>query len=282
VSYTPSQLRLARERDRALAKRRSTLMAICSTVAFGLVIAFVLSRSSGLKAVQQSFFSPHYFAISIHPVLSGIWLNFRVMLVTEFFVLIFGSLIALARTSRSPVLYPLRLLAVFYTDLFRGAPLLLILYLVGFGVPGLNFGWIPNSTVVLGTIALTLTYSAYVGEVLRAGIDAVATTQTMAARALGLKQWQTARYVVFPQALRKVIPPLLNDLVSLQKDSGLISVLGAIDAIRSAEIVKAQYYNFTPYIVAGVAFILLTIPLTRFTDWITKKQDLSRTQRGNW
>ncbi len=282
MGYTPSASRLERERDRTLSKRRSTSIAIISTIVFGLVVGFVLSRSSGIKAVGQSFFSPHYFAISIRPVLGGIWLNFRVMIITEILVLIFGTLIALARTSRSPVLYPLRLIATAYTDLFRGAPLLLILYLVGFGIPGLNFSWIPSSAIVLGTAALTLTYTAYVGEVLRAGIEAVSPTQTMAARALGLTQWQTARFVVFPQAFRKVIPPLLNDLVSLQKDSGLISVLGAIDAIRSAEIVKAQYYNFTPYIVAGVAFILLTIPLTRFTDWITKRQDLARVQRGQW
>ena len=204
------------------------------------------------------------------------------MLIAEIFVLIFGLLIALARTSKSPVLFPVRLLAAAYTDFFRGLPLLLVLFLVGFGVPGLQISWIPNSAVVLGTVSLILTYSAYVAEVIRAGIEAVSPAQRMAARALGLTSSQAQRYVILPQALRKVMPPLLNDLVSLQKDSGLISVLGAIDAIRAAGIETAQSFNFTPYLVAGALFVLLTIPLTRFTDWLTRKQDKARVQQGQW
>jgi polar amino acid transport system permease protein len=204
------------------------------------------------------------------------------MLIAEIFVLIFGLLLALARTSKSPVLYPIKLFATFYTDIFRGLPLLLVLLLVGFGIPGLQISWLPNSAVLLGTLSLILTYSAYVAEVIRAGIEAVNPAQRMAARALGLSQTQAQRYVVLPQALRKVTPPLLNDLVSLQKDSGLISVLGAIDAIRAAGIETAQSFNFTPYLVAGAIFIALTIPLTRFTDWLTRKQDRARQQQGQW
>ena len=136
--------------------------------------------------------------------------------------------------------------------------------------------------MVLGTVSLILTYSAYVGEVIRAGIEAVNPAQRMASRALGLTQTQTQRYVVLPQALRKVTPALLNDLISLQKDSGLISVLGAIDAIRSAQIDTALSFNFTPYLVAGALFVSLTIPLTRFTDWLTKRQDRARVQQGQW
>jgi len=204
------------------------------------------------------------------------------MVMAEIFVLILGLLIALARTSRSPVLYPVRLLATMYTDIFRGLPLLLVLLLVGLGLPGLQLSWIPNSAVTLGTISLVLTYSAYVAEVIRAGIEAVNPAQRMAGRALGLTQAQTQRHVILPQALRKVTPPLLNDLVSLQKDSGLISVLGAIDAIRAAGIETAQSFNFTPYLVAGALFVALTIPLTRFTDWLTRKQDRARVQQGEW
>ena len=200
----------------------------------------------------------------------------------EIFVLIFGLLIALARTNKNPILYPIKLLATIYTDIFRGLPLLLVLLLVGFGLPGLQLSWLPNSAVLLGTVSLILTYSAYVAEVIRAGIEAVHPTQRMAARALGLTNAQTQKHVVLPQAFRKVLPPLLNDLVSLQKDSGLISVLGAIDAIRAAGIETAQSFNFTPYLVAGFFFVLLTIPLTRYTDWLAKRQDLARQQQGQW
>jgi len=180
------------------------------------------------------------------------------------------------------VLYPLRILATTYTDIFRGLPLLLVLYLVGFGIPGLGFTWLTNSAVILGTVSLILTYSAYMGEVIRAGIEAVNPAQRMAARALGLTPTQTQRHVVLPQALRKVTPALLNDLISLQKDSGLISVLGAIDAIRAAQIDASQSFNFTPYVVAGALFVSLTIPLTRFTDWLSNKQDRARVQQGQW
>ena len=153
---------------------------------------------------------------------------------------------------------------------------------MGFGVPGLGISWLPNSVVLLGITSLTLTYSAYVGEVIRAGIEAVSPAQRMAGRALGLTQSQTQRYVILPQAFRKQTPPLLNDLVSLQKDSGLISILGAIDAIRATQIDTAQWFNFTSYLVAGALFVSLTIPLTRFTDWLTRKQDRARVQQGQW
>ena len=241
-----------------------------------------MTGAKGFALVRESFFSWHYALHSFPSVLSGIWLNLRVMIIAEIFVLIFGLLLALARTSKSPVLYPVKLFATFYTDVFRGLPLLLVLLLVGFGIPGLQISWIPNSAVMLGTLSLILTYSAYVAEVIRAGIEAVNPAQRMAARALGLSQTQAQRHVVLPQALRKVTPPLLNDLVSLQKDSGLISVLGAIDAIRAAGIETAQSFNFTPYLVAGAIFIALTIPLTRFTDWLTRKQDRARQQQGQW
>jgi len=275
-------LRLQREEQRHRASRRSTLVAAASTLIIGSILVIIVVGAPGFNRVRDSFFNLHYARTSFPSILSGLWLNLRVMLIAEIFVLIFGLLIALARTSKSPVLFPVRLLAAAYTDFFRGLPLLLVLFLVGFGVPGLQISWIPNSAVVLGTVSLILTYSAYVAEVIRAGIEAVSPAQRMAARALGLTSSQAQRYVILPQALRKVMPPLLNDLVSLQKDSGLISVLGAIDAIRAAGIETAQSFNFTPYLVAGALFVLLTIPLTRFTDWLTRKQDKARVQQGQW
>ncbi|MEI6648323.1 MAG: amino acid ABC transporter permease [Actinomycetes bacterium] len=282
MTYEPSTLRLQRETARRRASRRSSLIALASTLVFGLILVAVIAGAPGFDRVKSSFFSGHYAWKALPQVLSGLWLNLRVMFIAEVFVLIFGLLIAITRTSRNPLLYPLRLLAAGYTDIFRGLPLLLVLLLVGLGIPGLQLSWLPNSAVLLGTVSLILTYSAYVAEVIRAGIEAVNPAQRMAGRALGLTQSQTQRFVILPQAIRKVTPPLLNDLVSLQKDSGLISVLGAIDAIRAAGIETAQSFNFTPYLVAGALFVALTIPLTRFTDWLTRKQDRARQHQGQW
>ena len=282
MTYQPSALQLQREAAKRRASRRSTLIALSSTLAFGFVLVLVVTGAQGYEMVRNSFFNWHYAKQAMPSVFHGLLLNLRVLIIAEFFVLLIGLLIAVARTSTSPVLYPVRLVATIYTDLFRGLPLLLVLLLVGLGIPGLRISWIPNSAVVLGTVALVLTYSAYVAEVIRAGIEGVNPTQRQAARALGLTQSQTLEHVVLPQAFRNVTPPLLNDLVSLQKDSGLISVLGAVDAIRAAGIQTAQSFNFTPYLVAGALFVLLTIPLTRFTDWLTRKQDARQRAQGQW
>jgi polar amino acid transport system permease protein len=280
MTYTPSLLQQQREDAKRRASRRSTAIALASTLTIALIITLLLLSAQGFDAVRESFFNAHYAKKAFPRIFDGILLNLRVLLVAEFFVLILGLLIAIARTTTSPILYPLRLAATIYTDIFRGAPLLLVLLLVGLGIPGLRLAWIPNSAVFLGTIALILTYSAYVAEVIRAGIEGVNPTQRQAARALGLTHSQTLQHVVLPQALRNVSPPLLNDLVSLQKDSGLISVLGAVDAIRAAGIETAQSFNFTPYVVAGGLFILLTIPLTRYTDWLIRKQDRAQKAQG--
>lgn len=282
MSHQPSALQVQREQARRRASIRSGWIAVASTAAFAAVVALVLATAPGAARVRFSFFNWHYATESLPHVLSGLWLNLRVMLIAEVCVLALGLLIALARTTRSAALFPLRMLAAAYTDIFRGLPLLLVLLLVGLGIPGLRLPWVPNSAVVLGTVALVLTYSAYVAEVLRAGIESVNPAQRQAARALGLSSRQSFRHVVMPQAVRNVIPALLNDLVSLQKDSGLISVLGAIDAIRAAGIQTAQSFNFTPYVVAGVLFVLLTVPLTRLTDWLTRRQDQRKRQQGAW
>jgi polar amino acid transport system permease protein len=273
MTFTPSVHQVAREDAKRRASRRSTVIALLSTFVAGAVLAAIVLNAQGYERVRETFFSWEYARLALPHVLKGLLLNIKVLLIAEALVLIFGLLIAVARTTTSPVLYPLRLLATFYTDLFRGLPLLLVLFLVGLGIPGLRLPGVPITAVFLGTSALVLTYSAYVAEVIRAGIEGVNPTQRQAARALGLSHTQTLRHVVLPQALRNVTPPLLNDLVSLQKDSGLISVLGAVDAIRAAGIETAQSFNFTPYVVAGALFVLLTIPLTRFTDWLTRKQD---------
>ena len=282
MTYSPSPLQLQREEAKRRASRRSTAIALLSTLIFGAVLTVIVVNAQGFSAVRESFFNWHYAQKAFPRIFDGILLNLRVLFIAEFFVLIFGLGIAIARTTTSPVLYPVRLIATIYTDIFRGMPLLLVLFLVGLGIPGLRLSFVPNSAVFLGTIALVLTYSAYVAEVIRAGIEGVNPTQRQAARALGLSHPQTLRHVVLPQAFRNVTPPLLNDLVSLQKDSGLISVLGAVDAIRAAGIETAQSFNFTPYLVAGALFVLLTIPLTRFTDWLTRKQDARQRAQGQW
>jgi polar amino acid transport system permease protein len=280
MTYSPSPLQKQREDAKRRASRRSTTIALLSTLIFGALLTVIVINAQGFQAVRESFFNWHYAQKAFPRIFDGILLNLRVLLIAELFVLIFGLAIAIARTTTSPVLYPLRLAATVYTDIFRGMPLLLVLFLVGLGIPGLRLSYIPNSAVFLGTIALVLTYSAYVAEVIRAGIEGVNPTQRQAARALGLTHTQTLRHVVLPQAFRNVTPPLLNDLVSLQKDSGLISVLGAVDAIRAAGIETAQSFNFTPYVVAGGLFVLLTIPLTRYTDWLIRKQDRAQKAQG--
>jgi polar amino acid transport system permease protein len=280
MSYTPSALQLQREDAKRRASRRSTAIALLSTLVVGAILVVIVANAQGAHAVRESFFNWHYAQRAFPRIFDGILLNLRVLFIAEFFVLVIGLAIAIARTTTSPVLYPLRLVATIYTDVFRGMPLLLVLFLVGLGIPGLRLAFIPNSAVFLGTVALVLTYSAYVAEVIRAGIEGVNPTQRQAARALGLSHPQTLQHVVLPQAFRNVTPPLLNDLVSLQKDSGLISVLGAVDAIRAAGIETAQSFNFTPYVVAGGLFVLLTIPLTRYTDWLIRRQDRAQKAQG--
>lgn len=279
-AYVPSAQRIERESAQRRAARRSALIAAGSTIAVALVVYIAITSAPGWDRVQTSFFSFEYAVEAIPMILKGLWLNLRVLVVCSVIIMVIGLLLALARTSKSPVLMPVRLFAAGFTDLFRGLPLLLVILLLGLGVPGLRLQGVPNSVVFFGGMALVLTYSAYVAEVLRAGIESVHPTQRMAARALGLSPIQTLRHVILPQAIRRVIPPLLNDLVSLQKDSGLISILGAMDAIKAAQIVTARTFNFTPYVVAGVLFVLLTIPLTRYTDYLARKFEKERAISG--
>ena len=270
--FSPSEIELDRRAFRLARKRKSTLVAFVSTIAFAVIAWLSLVSSPGWPRVEQSFFNFETAVSALPSVLDGLLLNLRVLFFSVIGVLVFGLTLALLRTLRSPIFTPIRLLARGYVDLFRGLPLIIVLYLVGFGIPGLRLEFLGRIPVeVLGTLALTLTYSAYVAEVFRAGIEAVHPSQRLAARSLGLSYSQTMRLVVLPQAFRKVAPPLMNDFVSLQKDVGLISVLGAVDAVRAAQIEVAQFANFTPYVVSGLLFVLLAIPTVRAADYVTNR-----------
>ena len=259
------QERLAYGRAQA---RRSRVLAGASTVVFLAVMGAVVVLSPGWERVKEQFLDPQVAKDSFPAILEGFWLNLRVLAVCAVLIVVVGLGVAATRTLRGPVFAPLRFLAAVYTDVFRGFPLIVLLYIIGFGVPGLRLQGVPTSPVVLGGVALVLTYSAYVAEVFRAGIETVHPSQRMAARSLGLTYGQSMRRVVLPQAVRRVTPPLLNDFVALQKDVGLISVLGAVDAVRAAQIEVARTYDFTPYLVAGLLFILLAVPTVRLADWV--------------
>lgn len=279
AAWRPSELELGRRAFRRRQTRRSVLISAASTIVLAVALGFALVGSPGWARVQQTFFDPEVALASLPRILEGLWLNLQVLVVASVGVLVFALLLATLRTLRGPVFFPLRALAAGYTDLFRGIPLIIVLYLVGFGIPGLDF-FERMPAAFWGTIALILTYSAYVAEVFRAGIDAVHPSQRLAARSLGLSHGQSMRRVVLPQALRRVTPALMNDFVAMQKDVGLISVLGAVDAVRAAQIETAHFFNFTPYVVAGLLFVLLAWPTIRLTDWVSARMR-AREQAGS-
>jgi polar amino acid transport system permease protein len=268
----PSSLELGRRAFRRQQSVRSILIGAASTVAFAVVLWIAIVSTPGWPVVQQTFFDPEIALASLPRVAEGFLLNIRVLLVAAACVLVLSLAIAAIRTLRGPVFFPLRALAAGYTDLFRGMPLIIVLYLIGYGVPALRFSDTRIPAELLGTIALVLTYSAYVSEVWRAGIEAVHPSQRLAARALGLSYGTTLRLIVLPQAFRKVTPALMNDFVAMQKDVGLISVLGAVDAVRAAQIEVAHTFTYTPYVVAGLLFVLLALPMIRLTDWLSARQ----------
>ncbi len=272
VGPAPSELELGRRAFRRQQSVRSILIGAGSTIVFAVLLWVAIVSTPGWPVVQQTFFSPEVALASLPRVAEGFLLNIRVLLVAAACVLVLSLVIAAIRTLRGPVFFPLRALAAGYTDLFRGMPLIIVLYLIGYGIPALRFSETRIPAEVLGTIALVLTYSAYVSEVWRAGIEAVHPSQRLAARALGLSYGKTLRIVVLPQAFRKVTPALMNDFVAMQKDVGLISVLGAVDAVRAAQIEVAHTFTYTPYVVAGLLFVLLALPMIRLTDWLSARQ----------
>jgi polar amino acid transport system permease protein len=234
-------------------------------VVIGGLIAIVVT-SPGWQNVRETFFSWPDFKRVFPDVLEGFWLDVKMFCVIEVVVLIVGLAIALLRTSRTPALFPLRMMGAVYTDVLRGVPTILLVFLVGFGVPALELEGLPTGPVVLGGVALALSYSAYVAEVYRAGIDSIHPSQRTAALALGLTESQTLRDVVLPQAVRRVVPPLLNDFISLQKDVALVSVLGVIEAFRVAQIDASSTFNYTPLLAAAALYLCVTIPLARIVD----------------
>jgi polar amino acid transport system permease protein len=271
VLQAPSELELSRRAWRHHRSQRSTLVALLSTLLFAAAAYLVVTSAPGWPRVRTTFFSLDVGWKSLPPILAGLWVNLQVLVIGGFLVLVLGLLVAITRTLRGPAFAPLRIVATVYVDLFRGMPLIIVLYLVGFGIPALGLQGVPTSPFVLGTAAIVVVYSAYVAEVFRAGIESVHPSQRAAARSLGLNHRQTMRLVVLPQALRTVTPALLNDFVALQKDVGLISVLGVTDAVRAAQILVGQTFNFTPYVVAGLLFVLLAVPSARLADAVTAR-----------
>ncbi len=265
----PSALELDRRAYRRRRSQRSVLLAIASTVVFAAIVWVSVIQTPGWAAVQEAFFDPRIALEALPKVWDGFLLNLQVLGLSVITVSVVALIVAVLRTLRGPVFFPLRVLAAGYTDLFRGFPFIIVLYLVGYGIPTIVGERI--EPVILGVMAVTLTYSAYVAEVIRAGIEAVHPSQRLAARALGLGHAQTLRHVVLPQALRKMTPPLMNDFISMQKDVGLISILGAVDAIAAARSEVSLTYNFTPYVVAGILFVLLAVPTIRVADWYTAR-----------
>ncbi|HEX2393585.1 MAG TPA: amino acid ABC transporter permease [Solirubrobacterales bacterium] len=229
-------------------------------------LAALVLTSPGWPTVRETFFSWSIFKSSFPDVLAGFWLDVKIFLVVEVVVLVVGLAIALVRISRTPALFPVRMLGIVWVDLFRGVPTILLIFIVGFGVPALRLTGLPTDPVVLGGIALALSYSAYVAEVYRAGINTVHRGQRDAARAVGLTEAQTMRHVILPQAIRRVAPPLLNDFVALQKDAALVSILGPLEAFREAQIIEYQTFNFTPVIAAALLYLAVTVPLARVVD----------------
>jgi polar amino acid transport system permease protein len=247
---------------------RSTLIAAVSTVVVFGAIGWVIVSAPGWSSVQASFFNGAVFAKSFPSIVGAFWVNVQLFLIAEILILGLGLLIAVLRSLPGPVFFPLRFLSTVYVDVFRALPGVLVIYILGFGIPGLGIAGVPVEPFLYAVVALTLIYSAYVSEVYRAGIESVHPSQEAAARSLGLSHWQTLRFVIIPQAVRRVIPPLLNDFIGLQKDTVLVSYIGVVEIFRQSYIKQAGSFNFTPYMATALVFIIVTIPLARLTDWL--------------
>jgi polar amino acid transport system permease protein len=244
---------------------------VISTVVFFGAIALIVVNAAGWPDVKQAFFDGDLFRESFPDIARAFLLNVEIFLVAEAVILVFALLIAVLRGLPGPVFFPVRALATIYADLFRGIPTILVIYILGFGVTALQLPGVPISPLFWGTVALILVYSAYVSEVYRAGIESVHPSQAAAARSLGLSHAQTLRFVVVPQAVRRVIPPLLNDFIGLQKDTALVALLGVVEAFRQSQIDVAATFNYTPYICTAILFIAITVPMARFTDWLIER-----------
>jgi polar amino acid transport system permease protein len=253
------------------ASRNAVWIAVASTVVVFGAIGLVIVNAPNWPLVQHDFFDAGKFGDAMPALLKGFVVNVELFLTAEAVILVLALVVAVLRSLPGPVFFPLRVLATIYVDAFRALPGLLIVYLLGFGIPGLQLPGVPTSPFLWGLVALVLVYSAYVSEVYRAGIESVHPSQEAAARSLGLSRLQSLRYVVVPQAVRRVIPPLLNDFIGLQKDTVFVASLGVVEIFRAAQIKTAASFNFTPYVATAVVFLLLTIPLARLTDWLVAR-----------
>ncbi|MSO59372.1 MAG: amino acid ABC transporter permease [Ilumatobacteraceae bacterium] len=268
---TPGSLSRRQIFERAQRRKSAVIATASSAIVIALIVALV-PKMPRWDRVRTSFFNAERFRDSFPRLLHAFILDIKIFSWSVPFIVALALLVAITRNSRSPALLPLRVAAIVYTDIMRGVPVLLWIYLIGFGVPGLGMDRPWNSPLLWGSVALVLTYAAYVAEVFRAGIEGVHESQRAAARSLGLSNMQSLRFVVLPQAIRRVIPPLMNDLVSLQKDVALVSLIGPVEILRQAGIDKSKFANFTPYLAAAAIFLLLTIPLTRTTDWLLERE----------
>jgi polar amino acid transport system permease protein len=250
---------------------RGVAIAVVSTVVFFTVVIVAVLNSSGWPEIRGAFFDGDVFREAFPKILDRFGLNVFIFLVAEVLVLVFAMVLAVLRSLGGPVFFPLRLLAAGYTDLFRALPTILVISLLGFGAPALQLKGIPTSKVFWAIIALTLVYSAYVAEVYRAGIESVHPSQVASARALGLSRRKTLRFVVLPQAVRRVIPPLLNDFIGLQKDSALVAFLGVVEGLNQATILQFENFDFTPFVALALVYVVITIPQARFVDWLVAR-----------
>ena len=259
---------------------RSTAIAALSTIVFFGVLIVLAVNSPGWPEVREQFFDGEIFDQSLRSIAPRLLVNVRIFLIAEVFILALGLLIAILRSLPGPVFFPIRLLATAYVDFFRGVSTILVIYLLGFGVPALQLSGVPRSEFFWGTAGLVLVYSAYVSEVYRAGIESVHPSQEAAARSLGLSRAKAMRFVVVPQAVRRVVPPLLNDFIGLQKDTALVALIGPVEAFRQSQIEVAGNFDYTPYFATALLFVLMTIPLARLTDWLVARERRRRLALG--
>jgi polar amino acid transport system permease protein len=271
-------LRLRRSQRRAVSWR-ALLVAAVSTVVFFGGLVMIITGAPGWPEVERSFLNARFFWGSLPDVVRHFEVNVRLFLIAEVFILIVGLVLAVCRSLPGPVLFPVRLLATVYVDLFRAVPGILVIYLLALGIPGLGLAGVPIDPFIWAIVALTLLYAAYVSEVYRAGIESVHPSQEAAARSLGLSRLQALRYVILPQAIRRVIPPLLNDFIGLQKDTVLVSFVGVVDLFRAAGIKEESTFNFSPYLAVALVFVVVTFPLARVVDWLVAR-DRARAASG--
>jgi polar amino acid transport system permease protein len=260
--------------------RRAVAIALVSTVVFFTLVAVAVTNSPGWPEVKRTFFDWDQFKDSMPEIADAFLLNVEMFLIAEGFILVFALILAVIRSLPGPVFFPLRALGIAYADFFRGVPTILVIALLGFGAPALQLEGVPLSTTFWGIVSLVLVYTAYVSEVYRAGIESVHPSQDAAARSLGLTHFQSLRKVVLPQAVRRVVPPLLNDFIGLQKDTALVGFLGSVEAFKQSQIDAAATFNYTPFLAAAVLFVALTIPLARFTDWLVERDRRRRHAGG--